>query len=67
LDLPRAGINQYADYFWQIGLHCWIGDAKYKHLSKGQENALRFAQIAEDFEAEELQLIEVSFLWQTGR
>ena len=41
--LDKGGIKQYADYFWQSKNITWIGDAKYKHLTKDSEHPLRFA------------------------
>jgi hypothetical protein len=46
--LDAGGVYQKADYFWLDGATCWIGDAKYKHLAKGQNRSLRFT----DFEGE---------------
>jgi 5-methylcytosine-specific restriction enzyme subunit McrC len=44
-----GSISQLADYFWRDGPLFWIGDAKYKHLAKGQQLPLRFR----DLETEE--------------
>ena len=41
--LDKGGIKQYADYFWQSKNITWIGDAKYKHLTKDSEHPLTFA------------------------
>ncbi len=41
---PR-GITQKADYYWRDAGTFWIGDAKYKHLAKGQRRALRFGDL----------------------
>ena len=49
LDVHPGSISQLADYYWRDGGIVWIGDAKYKHLAKGQEQALRFR----DLETEE--------------
>ena len=49
MDVHPGGISQLADYYWRDGGFIWIGDAKYKHLAKGQERALRFR----DLESEE--------------
>lgn len=44
-ELRRGGVHQYADYFWtgRDGV-TWVGDAKYKHLSAGQEHALSWSE-----------------------
>lgn len=47
--LYPGGILQKADYYWHEGTTLWIGDAKYKHLAKGHERALRFV----DFQGEQ--------------
>jgi hypothetical protein len=49
LDVHPGSISQVADYYWCDGTSFWIGDAKYKHLAKGQQQALRFR----DLETEE--------------
>ena len=49
LDVHPGSISQLADYYWYDGFTFWIGDAKYKHLAKGQQQALRFR----DLETEE--------------
>jgi 5-methylcytosine-specific restriction endonuclease McrBC regulatory subunit McrC len=49
LDVHPGSISQLADYYWRDGTFVWIGDAKYKHLAKGQQRALRFR----DLESEE--------------
>lgn len=48
--LEKGRVNQQADYFWCTGnTISWIGDAKYKHLTKDQNNPLGFTQLpAED-------------------
>jgi 5-methylcytosine-specific restriction endonuclease McrBC regulatory subunit McrC len=43
--LSKGRIRQKADYLWQIKSSLWIGDAKYKHLAKGQTSALRFTDL----------------------
>jgi 5-methylcytosine-specific restriction endonuclease McrBC regulatory subunit McrC len=48
LDVHPGSISQLADYYWQDGAIVWIGDAKYKHLAKAQQQALQFR----DLEAE---------------
>lgn len=40
-----GGIYQRADYYWPDGPASWIGDAKYKHLAKGQQQSLRFRDL----------------------
>jgi hypothetical protein len=45
LSIPKAGISQLADYYWHDGTTLWIGDAKYKHLAKGLQSALRFSDL----------------------
>jgi len=45
----KGGIFQFADYCWRDNTTAWIGDAKYKHLAKGYNGALHFA----DFEGEQ--------------
>lgn len=47
-DLPKGGISQLADYFWQSPDTIYIGDAKYKHLAKGHNAPLSFAEIDEE-------------------
>ena len=42
LNLKVGGIHQFADYLWQGHHDLWIGDAKYKHLAKGQVDSLQF-------------------------
>lgn len=49
LDVHPGSISQLADYYWRDGVFVWIGDAKYKHMAKGQQRALRFR----DLESEE--------------
>lgn len=53
--LDKGRIRQNADYFWRHGNGLWIGDAKYKHLTKGQTSALKFTELpdSEDAEASE--------------
>jgi len=43
--LRAGGISQLADYYWRDGTTFWIGDAKYKHLAKGLQRALRFSDL----------------------
>jgi 5-methylcytosine-specific restriction endonuclease McrBC regulatory subunit McrC len=51
LDVHPGSISQLADYYWQDGTIVWIGDAKYKHLAKAQQQALQFRDLeAEDDE-----------------
>jgi 5-methylcytosine-specific restriction endonuclease McrBC regulatory subunit McrC len=45
LRITPGGIRQFADYFWRESSTCWIGDAKYKHLTKGYSHALRFSDL----------------------
>ncbi len=35
-------IQQFPDFYWKSNGITWIGDAKYKHLAKGQNDALQF-------------------------
>jgi 5-methylcytosine-specific restriction endonuclease McrBC regulatory subunit McrC len=42
LQTQKGRIRQIADYVWSAEDIWWIGDAKYKHLSRGQDSALRF-------------------------
>ena len=49
LEVRAGGISQLADYYWRHETTIWIGDAKYKHLAKGLQRALRFS----DFEGEQ--------------
>lgn len=51
--LSKGGINQYADYYWESGEAVWIGDAKYKHLTKGRQDSLRFAEAVDEADDEE--------------
>jgi hypothetical protein len=47
-------LSQYPDYLWWSAGRRWIGDAKYKHLAKGQENAVSFRDLpAEESDFEE--------------
>lgn len=39
-------LAQYPDYVWSEGDRRWIGDAKYKHLAQGQEDALSFHDLS---------------------
>jgi 5-methylcytosine-specific restriction endonuclease McrBC regulatory subunit McrC len=41
-------LSQYPDYLWEDAGRRWIGDAKYKHLAKGQEDALSFRDLPEE-------------------
>jgi 5-methylcytosine-specific restriction endonuclease McrBC regulatory subunit McrC len=54
LQVTKGRIRQLADYFWRQGTNQWIGDAKYKHLAKGQTSSLRFTDLpdTEDDQAE---------------
>jgi 5-methylcytosine-specific restriction endonuclease McrBC regulatory subunit McrC len=45
LRVQPGSMFQKADYFWTQGTTCWIGDAKYKHLAKGQLQSLRFSDV----------------------
>lgn len=45
LRIQVGGISQFADYFWRDSSGFWIGDAKYKHLARGQYQSLRFADL----------------------
>lgn len=47
LRTKKAAMQQKADYLWQHSSRCWIGDAKYKHLAKGNSQALRFSDLEE--------------------
>jgi 5-methylcytosine-specific restriction endonuclease McrBC regulatory subunit McrC len=47
LQLTKGGIRQLADYLWESDTGIWIGDAKYKHLAKFQDTALRFTDFAD--------------------
>ena len=47
-------LAQYPDYQWSDASGRWIGDAKYKHLAQGQEDAISFRDLsAEEPELEE--------------
>ncbi len=52
-NLSKGGINQYADYYWEGIETTWIGDAKYKHLTKGRQDSLKFAEAVDDTKDEE--------------
>ena len=56
--LKKGRVQQNADYFWRQGGGLWIGDAKYKHLTKNQASALKFAGLpdAENSQAGEATL-----------
>jgi 5-methylcytosine-specific restriction endonuclease McrBC regulatory subunit McrC len=41
-------LSQYPDYLWGDAGRRWIGDAKYKHLAKGQEDALSFRDLPDE-------------------
>ena len=41
-------LSQYPDFLWNADGRHWIGDAKYKHLAKGQQDALVFSDVAPD-------------------
>lgn len=43
--IHTGGIHQLADFYWLDGSACWIGDAKYKHLARGQSGALCFQDL----------------------
>jgi hypothetical protein len=45
LAVHPGGVSQRADYFWRDRSGPWIGDAKYKHLAKGQRGAPRFSDL----------------------
>ena len=45
--LKKGGIQQKADFLWQQADEMWIGDAKYKHLARGQATSLRFKDMAD--------------------
>ena len=47
LRLGVGGISQQADYYWQYRGDIWIGDAKYKHLTKDYHRPLRFRDLNE--------------------
>jgi hypothetical protein len=49
LSIPKGGIAQLADYYWRTGTAIWVGDAKYKHLAKGQHSALRFSDLEDEW------------------
>lgn len=42
LVINKAGMAQYADYYWRTEQDAWIGDAKYKHLAQGCPGPLAF-------------------------
>jgi hypothetical protein len=44
----KGGIFQFADYCWRDNTTVWIGDAKYKHLAKGQHGALHFSELKDE-------------------
>jgi 5-methylcytosine-specific restriction endonuclease McrBC regulatory subunit McrC len=45
LQTPQGGMAQIADFVWEDNEKTtWIGDAKYKHLAKGQDSPLTFLQ-----------------------
>jgi hypothetical protein len=50
--LKKGRIQQNADFFWRHGGGLWIGDAKYKHLTKDQTSALKFAELSDSEEAQ---------------
>jgi len=50
--LPKGRIQQNADYLWQHDGGLWIGDAKYKHLTKDQASALKFAELPDSEDAQ---------------
>jgi 5-methylcytosine-specific restriction enzyme subunit McrC len=45
LFVDPARLGQYPDYMWRAGKKRWIGDAKYKHLAKGQHASLTFTDL----------------------
>lgn len=47
-------LSQYPDYLWQNDGQRWIGDAKYKHLAKGQKDSLTFADLGQGTGSDEL-------------
>ncbi len=48
-ELDKGKVQQRADYLWCSKDDVfWVGDAKYKHLSKNQKNPLMFKQIPEE-------------------
>lgn len=47
LRVARDSIRQIPDFQWRARDEHWIGDAKYKHLAKGQQRALRFVSSCE--------------------
>jgi 5-methylcytosine-specific restriction enzyme subunit McrC len=50
--LPKGRIEQKPDFFWQLtSEEVWIGDAKYKHLTKNQTGALTFTADDGDYDA----------------
>ena len=44
---PRR-LSQYPDYIWEAEGKRWIGDAKYKHLAAGGQDALSFTDLESD-------------------
>jgi 5-methylcytosine-specific restriction enzyme subunit McrC len=48
LFVDPARLGQYPDYLWRAGKKRWIGDAKYKHLAKGQHSSLTFRNLLPD-------------------
>jgi 5-methylcytosine-specific restriction endonuclease McrBC regulatory subunit McrC len=48
--IDTGGVRQYADCYWYCDTDVWIGDAKYKHLAKGQPRALRFSDLESERE-----------------
>lgn len=58
LEASPGGISQFSDFYWRDGANFWIGDAKYKHLAKGQQRALRF----NDLSGEQSRMDEVAAL-----
>lgn len=58
LRIQVGGISQFADYFWRDSSGFWIGDAKYKHLARGQYQSLRFADLeAQDNDSDGLAIL----------
>src|SRR5579864_7649384 len=48
LMISQHGIMQFADYYWNDGSDMWIGDAKYKYLTKGRCHPLKFHEVEPD-------------------
>jgi 5-methylcytosine-specific restriction enzyme subunit McrC len=41
-ELARGRVAQKPDFYWRHGGQVWIGDAKYKHLTRGRNRPLTF-------------------------